>query len=68
MLDAVRRLNVFFDAEYVVLGGGNSRELTALPRDTVLADENAAFTGGTLMWKEEAHLLPEKRYPLLRKD
>jgi hypothetical protein len=55
VIDAVRRLKVFFDTEYVVLGGGNSRELTRLPRGTILADENAAFVGGSLMWKE-AHL------------
>ena len=43
-------------AEYVVLGGGNSKLLRELPPGCRLGDNAAAFTGGFRLWDE-----PEER-------
>jgi polyphosphate glucokinase len=39
-------------AEYVVLGGGNSKLLKELPPGCRLGDNAAAFTGGLRLWDE----------------
>jgi polyphosphate glucokinase len=37
-------------AEYVVLGGGNSKKLKSVPRHARLGDNRNAFTGGFRLW------------------
>jgi polyphosphate glucokinase len=38
-------------AQYVVLGGGNSKKLDELPKDFRLGDNRNAFIGGLRLWK-----------------
>ena len=40
------------EADYVVLGGGNSKLLKALPPGCLLGDNSTAFTGGFRLWDE----------------
>lgn len=51
--DVVTRLKDALEADYVVLGGGNSKNLKTLPAGTELGDNRNAFIGGTRLWKEE---------------
>ncbi len=39
-------------AEYVVLGGGNAKNLDGLPKDFRLGDNKNAFAGGVRLWKQ----------------
>jgi len=48
--DVVERLKDALDAKYVVLGGGNSKKIKKLPRNTRLGDNRNAFIGGFLLW------------------
>jgi len=41
------------EAEYVVLGGGNSKNIKKLPRNTRLGDNRNAFIGGFRLWKKK---------------
>lgn len=52
--EVVKRLRDALGADYVVLGGGNSKELKKLPPDTELGDNQNAFIGGARIWKEPA--------------
>jgi len=47
----VRRLADVFEVDEVVLGGGNSRELAALPPRCRRGDNAYAFIGGYRMWE-----------------
>jgi polyphosphate glucokinase len=49
--DVVTRLKAALEADYVVLGGGNSRNLKNLPAGAELGDNRNAFIGGTRLWK-----------------
>jgi polyphosphate glucokinase len=49
--DVVTRLKAALGAEYVVLGGGNSKKIAELPPDTRLGDNQDAFLGGARLWK-----------------
>jgi predicted NBD/HSP70 family sugar kinase len=40
-----------FDADYVVVGGGNAKHLKKLPRGVRLGDNANAFLGGFKLWK-----------------
>jgi polyphosphate glucokinase len=51
--DVVERLKNAMGADYVVLGGGNSKLLKALPPDSRLGDNENAFKGGARLWKQE---------------
>jgi predicted NBD/HSP70 family sugar kinase len=51
--DVVTRLKDALEADYVVLGGGNSKNLKTLPAAAVLGDNRNAFIGGTRLWKEK---------------
>jgi hypothetical protein len=51
--DVVTQLKKALNADYVVLGGGNSKELKTLPRDARLGDNRNAFLGGVRMWKNQ---------------
>src|SRR5438309_3871741 len=44
--DVVKRLKEALGAEYVVLGGGNSKKIKKLPPGTRLGDNRNAFVGG----------------------
>jgi polyphosphate glucokinase len=56
--DVVTRLKVALEADYVVLGGGNSKNLKTLPAGAELGDNRNAFIGGTRLWKEETKRVP----------
>lgn len=47
----VDQLRVALEADYVVLGGGNSRKLKKLPQGARLGNNEFAFTGGFRMWR-----------------
>jgi polyphosphate glucokinase len=51
--DVVTRLKGALEADYVVLGGGNSKNLKNLPAGAELGDNRNAFIGGMRLWKEE---------------
>jgi polyphosphate glucokinase len=48
--DVVKQLKDALLAEYVVLGGGNSKKIGKLPPGTRLGDNRNAFLGGGRMW------------------
>lgn len=50
--DVVGRLKAALVADYVVLGGGNSRKLEALPPGARLGDNSHAFLGGFRLWDD----------------
>ena len=50
--DVVKRLKDALGAEYVVLGGGNSKNIKKLPPGTRLGDNQNAFIGGARLWKK----------------
>jgi predicted NBD/HSP70 family sugar kinase len=51
--DVVTRLKAALEADYVVLGGGNSRHLKDLPPGANLGDNQNAFIGGMRLWQQE---------------
>jgi polyphosphate glucokinase len=59
----VEELSAAFEADYVVLGGGNARGLIALPSNCRLGDNANAFTGGLRMWADSP-LQHAGRHPL----
>ena len=40
------------EADYVVLGGGNAKNLKQLPPNSTLGDNDNAFKGGFCMWSD----------------
>jgi polyphosphate glucokinase len=48
----IAQLKSALQAEYVVLGGGNSRLIEKLPPDSRLGDNANAFRGGFRLWKK----------------
>lgn len=53
VLTVIRILTDGFGAEYVVLGGGNSKKFTdeELPDNAILGDNMNAFVGGVRLWE-----------------
>ncbi len=49
--DVATRLRLAFVADYVVLGGGNSRLLKKLPPEARLGKNENAFLGGFRLWE-----------------
>jgi polyphosphate glucokinase len=47
-----KRLKTALEADYVVLGGGNSKKLKKLPPGTQLGNNLNAFLGGFRMWQK----------------
>jgi polyphosphate glucokinase len=47
-----KSLKIALDADYVVLGGGNSKKLKKLPPGTRLGNNENAFLGGFRMWQK----------------
>lgn len=52
--DIVSRLKAALVADYVVLGGGNSKKLKKLPDGARLGDNFNAFRGGFRLWEDYA--------------
>ena len=50
--EVVGLLKEAFDAEYVILGGGNSKKLKDLPSGARLGKNENAFLGGFRLWKD----------------
>lgn len=57
----VEQLKGALEADYVVLGGGNSKLLKTLPPGCRLGDNATAFTGGFRLWQEPAEQLKWKK-------
>jgi polyphosphate glucokinase len=51
--DVVARLKAAMVADYIVLGGGNSKNLNRLPTGCRMGDNKNAFLGGYRLWEEE---------------
>ncbi len=51
--DVVKCLKHALCAEYVVLGGGNSKNIKKLPPGARLGDNRNAFLGGARLWKKK---------------
>jgi len=47
------RLKIALDADYVVLGGGNSKKLKELPPGAQLGSNENAFVGGFRLWEKD---------------
>jgi polyphosphate glucokinase len=47
-----KKLKIALEADYVVLGGGNSKKLKNLPPGTRLGSNENAFLGGFCMWQK----------------
>jgi predicted NBD/HSP70 family sugar kinase len=52
VFEVVELLKSALDADYVVLGGGNSKLLKELPPGARLGDNSTAFTGGVRLWEK----------------
>src|SRR5215471_14152641 len=51
---AVVQLKKSFIADYVVLGGGNAKELNKIPKGIELGNNRNAFLGGVRLWQIDA--------------
>ena len=58
VLDAVGRLVAALQPEYVVLGGGNVKELKELPHGCRAGTNAAAFRGGFRLWEQMSATAP----------
>jgi predicted NBD/HSP70 family sugar kinase len=52
VFDVVKRLKAALEADYVILGGGNSKALKKLPPGARLGDNIYAFRGGYRLWQD----------------
>ena len=52
--EAVERLTAAIEPDYVVLGGGNAKELGELPPNAKLGGNENAFEGGFRLWREDS--------------
>ena len=50
--DVVERLQAALEPDYVVIGGGNVKKLTALPPGSREGDNANAFLGGFRLWAD----------------
>jgi predicted NBD/HSP70 family sugar kinase len=57
----IRDLATAFEADYVVLGGGNAARLHKLPPGVRRGDNRKAFTGGLRLWRGDALWRPSAR-------
>jgi predicted NBD/HSP70 family sugar kinase len=55
----VEKLKNALEADYVVLGGGNSKLLKTIPHGSQLGNNSSAFTGGFRLWED-----PGKQFKL----
>ncbi len=56
VFDVTARLKAALEADYVVLGGGNAKRLTRLPRGARRGNNRQAFVGGQRLWASPARL------------
>jgi polyphosphate glucokinase len=56
--ETVDRLATALEVDYVVLGGGNTKKLGALPANARLGANANAFVGGFRLWDPAAKLSP----------
>jgi polyphosphate glucokinase len=54
VVEVVEQLAKALEADYVVIGGGNSRKLKKLPRNSRLGNNDFAFLGGFRVWRPGA--------------
>jgi len=54
VLETIAYLTAALEPEYVVLGGGNARELDELPPNSRLGRNEDAFLGGFRLWIDDA--------------
>lgn len=67
VLDVIARLKLAFEADYVVLGGGNALRLKHLPAGVRRGSNRNAFVGGVRIWRRgEGELTLPVRAPLRR--
>lgn len=59
VLDSVEQLRIALIADYVVLGGGNAKQLDELPEGFRLGHNRNAYLGGCRLWEED----PKTRAP-----
>ncbi len=52
VFDVVERLKAAFVADYILLGGGNVKKLSALPPGARRGDNADAFIGGERLWRD----------------
>ena len=52
--DTIAKLKMAFIADYVVLGGGNSKNMDALPEGVELGHNRNAYLGGQRLWETDA--------------
>jgi predicted NBD/HSP70 family sugar kinase len=52
--DVIRDLEAAFEADYVVLGGGNAARLRKLPPGVRRGDNRNALIGGLRLWQRDA--------------
>jgi polyphosphate glucokinase len=52
--EVIAHLEAAFEADYIVLGGGNARRLKKLPPRTRRGDNRNAFVGGVRIWRQRA--------------
>jgi glucose-6-phosphate isomerase len=57
---AVAQLKKSLIADYVVLGGGNTKRLDSLPEGVKRGHNRNAFLGGTRLWQTEPHTRRQK--------
>jgi polyphosphate glucokinase len=53
VLDIIELFVAAFVADYVVLGGGNVKHMTKVPRNVRIGDNSNAFRGGFRLWGDE---------------
>ncbi len=61
VLRVIEILRAALEADYVILGGGNSRQLKELPEGVRLGDNANAFKGGFRLWNEFPQSTPTPR-------
>ena len=54
VIAAVTKLKLAFIADYVVLGGGNAKQMDELPEGAELGHNRNAFLGGCRLWEVDA--------------
>jgi hypothetical protein len=52
--DIVTKLKLAFIADYVVLGGGNAKQMRKLPDGVELGHNRNAYLGGRRLWETDA--------------
>src|SRR6266581_2149386 len=60
--DVVKQLKTALQADYVILGGGNSKLLKRLPPGSRLGDNANAFRGGYRLWQKLPGVSNQRRF------